>query len=321
MLSHMAEENQSIKAPSVEEILKNAQAALVTITELTEAAKKAAGVTAESQKQIDAALADSKAKLTEIATIATQAVAAKTQIADDQAVIATKSDHIQKAQEHADKVRAALDRALTDATQNATAADGKKSAAEKSAETADELLTDIRTAKDASEKDAAAVEKALKAAEASTAITKQLADKSEKVEERIAAYEKRLAELDKQCADQLKIIIDLLPGATTAGLAHSFDERRKTFLEPHRRWQYLFVASILAIVVLTATGLWQVYHSGATPTFNELFLLWLSRLPVVGALVWLALHASRESALYACGLHRPAPWRNQATGLGRCAFG
>lgn len=293
----MAEENQPIMVPGVEEILKSAQVALATITELSEAAKKAAGVSAESQKQIEATLADSKAKLTEITTVATQAVGAKTQIADDQAVIATKSDHIEKAQEHADKVRAALDRALTDATQHATAAEGQKSAAEKSAETATELLAEIRTASGECEKDAASVEKALTATEASAVIAKKLADKSEIVEERIATYEKRLAELDKQCADQLKIIIDLLPGATTAGLAHSFDERRKTFLEPHRRWQYLFVASILAIVVLTTTGLWQLYHSGITPNFNDLFLLWLSRLPVVGALVWLALHASRESAL------------------------
>jgi len=297
MLLCMAEENKSTNAPTVDNILKNAQVLLATITELVESAKKAAGITTESQKQTEAVLADAKTKMTEIAAVATQAVAAKTQIADAQAIIATKSDHIQKAQEHADKVRADLDRALTAATQQATAAEGEKSSAEKSAETAGELLADVRTAKDAAQKDAETVAKTLKAAEASATTAKQLADKSETVEEQIAAYEKRLAELEKQCADQLKAITDLLPGATTAGLAHSFDDRRKTFLKPHNRWQWLFVASLLAIVALTATGLWQVYQSGTAPTYDELFRMWLCRLPIVGALVWLALYASREAAL------------------------
>jgi hypothetical protein len=57
--------------------------------------------------------------------------------------------------------------------------------------------------------------------------------------------------------------------------------------------------------MLTITGLWALYHGGTggaggaatTPTYDEVLRMWLSRLPVVAALVWLALHASRESAL------------------------
>jgi hypothetical protein len=297
MLLCMSEENKPTPVSTVEEILKNARATLATITELAESAKKTSISTVDSQKQIDTAITDAKAKLTEIAAVATQAVAAKTQIADAQAVIATKSDHIQQAQEHADKVRADLDRALTAATQQATTAEGQKNSAQASAKSADELLALIRAVKGAAEIDAESLENYLKTAEASTTTVKQLADKSETVEERIAVYEKRLAELDKRCADQLKAITDLLPGATTAGLAHSFDDRRKTFLKPHGRWQWLFVLSLLAIVALTATGLWQVYHSTTAPTYDELFRLWLCRLPIVVALVWLALYASREAAL------------------------
>jgi hypothetical protein len=68
-------------------------------------------------------------------------------------------------------------------------------------------------------------------------------------------------------------------------------------LKPQNRWQWIFVCSVGAIVVLAITGLWHVYHAGTAPTYDELVRLWLSRLPVAGALVWLALHASHESAL------------------------
>jgi hypothetical protein len=54
---------------------------------------------------------------------------------------------------------------------------------------------------------------------------------------------------------------------------------------------------VLAIVVVAISGLWHVYHAEKVPTYDELARLWLARLPIAGALVWLALHASRESAL------------------------
>ena len=95
----------------------------------------------------------------------------------------------------------------------------------------------------------------------------------------------------------MKEITRLLPGATASGLAHAFDERRKAFLEPHNRGQWIFVGSVVLIVGLTLFGLIEIYLNGPTPSYDELLRLWLSRLPVAGALVWLAMHASREAAL------------------------
>src|SRR5207249_2613390 len=125
----------------------------------------------ESQRLAAAAYADAQTKLAEITTAATQAVAAKTQISDDQAVIATKSDHIQKAQEHADTVRASLDRTLTAATQHATEAEGQKSRTQSAADSATTLLTEIRTTKGSVEAELATVVAARKAAEESAALT------------------------------------------------------------------------------------------------------------------------------------------------------
>jgi hypothetical protein len=252
---------------------------------------------AESQKQVAAVLNDATAKLTEITTAATQAVAVKTKITDDQAVIATKSAHINDAQKYADTVRADLDRQLTSAKQQATATEAQQSKAQSAAENAAQLLAEVQKNRGAVETDISTIAAARKTAEESAALTKGLADKSAATESRIADYEKLLDELGKQCATQLKEIENLLPGATGAGLASSFNERRQAFLKPHNRWQWLFVGSVLAIVTLAISGLWHVYNAGTPPTYDELFRLWLSRLPVAGALVWLAVHASHESAL------------------------
>jgi len=238
-----------------------------------------------------------ESKNSEIGAIATATLAVKTQITDDQAVIATKSSHIQDAQTHADVVRAELDRLQTAATQQATEAEGQRQRAEAATKAATEVLAEIRTHKTAAEADATATASYRDTAKAATATSKTLADKAEAVEKTIAAYEHRLAEIEAQTKAQLETITGLLPGATAAGLAHAFDDRRKTFLKPGVRWQWLFVGSVTSIVLLALTGLWHVYQSGASLSWDELARLWIARLPIAGALVWLALHASRESAL------------------------
>ncbi len=286
---------------TVDDILRDARSAMTTITGLLEVAKTATVSIEEDQKQIAEALTDAQAKLSDVTNAATIAVAARTKITDDQAVIATKSDHIQNAQEHADLVRGNLDRVLTTATQQATGAEGQSARAQAAADGAATLLVDMQRSKGVAETDVAAIVTARETAEESTALIKGLADKSAEVETRIAEYERRLAELEQQCSSQLQTITDLLPGATSAGLAHAFDDRRKTFLKPHDRWQLIFVISLLAIIGLAVSGWWALYYGRpeavSTPSYDEVLRMWLSRVPIAGALVWLALHAGRESAL------------------------
>jgi hypothetical protein len=262
-----------------------------------ESAATALAAIAEAQGRGAAALADAQAKLAEITAVGTQAVAAKTAITDEQAVIATKSDHIQKAQEHADKVRADLDRVLTAATQQATDAEGLKARSQAAADSSTTLLTEIRTTKGTIDSEAAAVAALRTTAEESTAVTKGLADRASVVESRVASYEADLANLKTQSLQQLKTIEDLLPGATGAGLAHAFNARRIGFLNPYKLWQGLFVVFVVALVGIGASVLWHAYHVQTPLTWEELGRLWLARLPVAGPLLWLALHASREAAL------------------------
>lgn len=277
--------------------MSNMVVEIVKIKEFGETAKAAAKEATESKVLMAAALADAQAKLGEINNAGIQAVAAMTKVLGDQAVIATKSDHIQNAQIHADKVRANLDRVLTAATQQATDAEGLKSRAQTAADNTAQLLAEVRAATGAVEADAEKVTAALTAAEESTGLTKRLADKASTIETRILAYEGRLAGLEEQCVNQLKTIEGLLPGAASAGLAHAFNDRRQTFLAPQRKWENWFIGSVTALVILATVSFLERYIASSTPNLEEALLYWVFRIPVAVALVWLAIHSSHEAAL------------------------
>ncbi|MDP3170520.1 MAG: hypothetical protein Q8M91_09270 [Polaromonas sp.] len=245
----------------------------------------------------NAALTEAQAKALDAGSAATQAIAAKTQIVDDQAVIATKSEHIQEAQNHADKVRGELDKVLTSATQHATEAEGLKSRAQSAADSSASLLLEVKASKASAEADRNTTKQLSNESLEAATVSKDLAAKAAVVAERISAYEDRLTQLEAQCDLQLKRIVELLPGAASTGLAVAFDQRRQTFLKPSLRWQWLFVGSVICLVILAGSGLWNVYSAHAPFTYDELLRLWLARLPIAGALVWLALYSGRESAL------------------------
>lgn len=118
----------------------------------------------------------------------------------------------------------------------------------------------------------------------------------EKADARVAELETELQKLSESCEIQLGTIENLLPGATSAGLASAFSDRSETFRTPEKQWHKWFIGSLIALIVLAVQG---VYATSTTSilTYDEVIRLWLSRLPIAAALVWLALHASREAAL------------------------
>lgn len=281
-----------------DETSTNAQVETTSIRESVEIAKTAAREAAESRTAAAAAFLDIQTKLAAIEAITTQVVAVKTQIVDMQAVIVSKSAHIQKAQEHADEVRAKLDRTHTAVTQQATEADAQKSRAQSAADAATELQASARTIKASIEKEAGAVSAARKVAEESAEVAKGLAEKSTTVEARIAEYEKQLGGLKAQCDAQLKTIEGLLPGATSTGLAHSFNARAKDSHRPQMKmWERWLIGSVALLALWAGISWWQAYHGDIPLTWDQTLLLWLSRLPVAAPLVFLVYYASREAAL------------------------
>jgi hypothetical protein len=282
---------------SVDSLLERATQAFTALEEYVRQASAGVSTINENQVQVGAVLADAQLKLQEVSAVATQAAAAKSQVTDAQAVIATKSDHIDGAQKHADKVRGDLDRALTAAQAHVVEAEGLKSRAEAIADNVEEIQAAVTSSRADADAARNATRQALSEAQAATAEAQKLAVKADEVDSQIRLYEKNLTELTRRSDEQLNTIISLLPGATSAGLASAFDARRQTFLGPSNRWQQYFVWSIFALVIVAGTGLLQVYLNADALTYEKLIRLWLARLPIAGALIWLALYASREAAL------------------------
>ena len=214
-----------------------------------------------------------------------------------QSEIATKSQHIEDAHLHAETVRGKLDQLLTTLATHETKAAEFVTRAESASDEVAETSSAVKAIQTTSKNDGDAVAASRKSAEQSAVTLKALSDRAESVDEIIKAHEERLVGLAEQCAAQLETITGLLPGATSAGLAHAFDTRRQTFLKPGMVWQVLFVGSLLLLILLAATGMLHVFRTDHVVTYDELFRLWISRLPVAGALVWLAIHSGRESAL------------------------
>ncbi|MBB6241253.1 hypothetical protein [Rhodanobacter sp. MP1X3] len=296
----IAREQLGILAKLVDEA-KTSGAAVIESQRLSAAALEAAKVSmaaaAENERLSASALEEAKSKLAETNSAAATSTAAAAKVEAEQLVVAAKSEHITAAQTHADKVRAELDKLVTNAAQKATAADGSQSRAQAAADATSTILTDVQATKVNAEAGAAAAAVTLGESKASAAQTKKLADKSVAVEEAIAAYEKNLKELETEAKAKLATIVGLLPGATSAGLASAFAERANSFHTPRIRWQRVFIGSLVLLVLLGVTGLVHVIWTGDALTYDQLVRLWLSRLPVAGALLWLTLHASRESAL------------------------
>ncbi len=247
--------------------------------------------------KLKALLADAQAKLAEITEVKGQALAAATKIDDHQTVVATKSAHIEDARLHGDKVITELDRELASAKQQATEAENQKTRAQTAADESVKTLADIQATKGTAESDSEEVAELLKAAEESAAKTKGLADVAATIDKRIEDYERKLAEMDQQGIDKLRMIEGLLPSATTVGLAHAFDERRRTFLPQRRKWENWFIGSVIALAVLAGVSFLERHFSTVPLTIEDTLLYWLFRLPVAGILAWLAIHSSHEAAL------------------------
>lgn len=279
------------------EVLENTQRLLGQAGEMAAQATSQAEEVADSVKRAASELVDLQSKAEAARAHAAEILALSTSAKDLQGVIAAKSDHIEQAQVHADKVRSNLDRLHTQATQKFGEVEATAENARARADSAVEHQAAAKVARAAVEADQQAADESVRKLDEVLERLKKFSADAERADQRVATYEKKLEEFQKQVEDRIAIIDSLLPGATSAGLATAFDERRKTFLNPSSRWQWVFVASLAILVAIACTGLWQVLTASTAMSYDELVRLWLARLPIAGALIWLAMYASRESSL------------------------
>ncbi|SDE36220.1 hypothetical protein [Kordiimonas lacus] len=119
------------------------------------------------------------------------------------------------------------------------------------------------------------------------------------LQEKIQAYKDLAESHQKKFAAFEKRIEDLLPGATSAGLASAYADRRKTFEDPIKFNSRLFYAAMAGLFVIgfifsvESIGEWPLKFTHAT-NLSELGSSFLLKLPFLGPLIWLAVFASKR---------------------------
>jgi predicted nucleic acid-binding Zn-ribbon protein len=249
----------------------------------------------DAEQRASAALDTIAAANERVATLTEEVVGVRTQMEETATTVAAKSAHIEEGRLHADSVRAALDSTVAKSkdAEEATAA-----ALETVRTKVNELATLQATAlgtKATIDTIGEAVTAVRTQSETHMNATKRIAEIAEAVEAKVKAYEARLEELQRTADERLATIETLLPSATSAGLAHAFDRRGKTFQWPSRIWQGAFIGALACLFVLAAVE--AHLAGGGIPQYTELARRLLNRLPFLVPLVWLAIHAARQASL------------------------
>ena len=227
--------------------MENVSAIRESALALQAEAQTAANTVLENRDQAAAileAVQSAPAKCAEAENLANTTAAA---IVENAAAVAIKSEHIEKGRAHADEVRVQLDVSLVQAQQSAATAATQVETGQAAITNIAEIRAAAQETKGAIDSVGEAVASLRSQCEAHVATTKRLADTTDELEARIKASVSNLAELQKSSEERLKVIENLLAGATTAGLAQAFDKRSKTFKLPERVWQWVFIGSLGAL--------------------------------------------------------------------------
>lgn len=195
---------------------------------------------------------------------------------------------------------------ITDALAAANKAQTGAEAAEKSAVarqlTVDATATSVEESLTASQKAFADIQKLAGAAQAKEAEIESVLEHLTKSDSISTNHEKRVAELTAELEQLIKRVAGLLPGATSASLASSFNAQKERFSAPQARWLKTFVWCIVGLIAvalpsfLAALGVPVPGHTSDAGT-QEIVRSLLLRMPIVVPLVWLALYAGRNYML------------------------
>lgn len=278
-------------------LIATMKAELSSVQPLVESARQEITALSAARGQAEALLTEIQSKVADAQTNAAAILAANQQIENARASAEASSTAIGSKKEEVDALQTELGLQLTTAKVTVGKADEALSQANQARDSAVQALEAVEASKVTGGEAVAEVMESKKQGAIHAAALQSLADKAKDVDARISRYEQKLAEFEEHAKKQLADITGLLPGATSAGLASAFDERRKSFLEPGTGWQKLFIGSIVLLILLAASGLIQAWIASAPMGYEEILRLWLTRLPIAAALVWLALHSSREAAL------------------------
>jgi hypothetical protein len=143
----------------------------------------------------------------------------------------------------------------------------------------------------------AKTEALLKQAQVGEANVKAILDHLSKSDEIATGHEKRVEALTQELQRLVDKVEGLLPGATSAGLASSFNKQRSRFERPQRQWLLTFAVCICGLVLValpnflsTIGWLSHPADQSLTSALRNLIL----RLPIAAPVLWLAIYAGRN---------------------------
>lgn len=225
-----------------------------------------------------------------------------------QAIEAARDGSASQAQE-IDKIKASVDEALTAiekssedaalAQKGVESSQGEVKAIAENAQNALKLLLEDQAKSNERSNE---IQKTLQAAKANEEELEQVLAHLRKSDEISSGHEVRVAKQIEELDALLKRVDGLLPGATSASLASSFNAQKNRFAEPQKRWLKTFIWCIVGLVLvalpsfLAALGVPVMEHSTSSTT-SEIWRGLLLRMPIVIPLVWLAIYAGRNYML------------------------
>lgn len=108
---------------------------------------------------------------------------------------------------------------------------------------------------------------------------------------------KRVSELRKEAEDLRATVNDLLPGATSAGLASSFNKRAEEFVLSIRFWEGVALLSLAGLVAFGLVNGNTVLKTAASTGWEDIIVPVLVKAMIALPLVWLALFSARRGAV------------------------
>lgn len=120
---------------------------------------------------------------------------------------------------------------------------------------------------------------------------KSLSDEVLSTQKKLQASTLQIEKLTKTANELKDTIENLLPGATSAGLASAFQDRKEKFATPKFAWACIFIISIIILIIIAITGNSQ---NASTLEYKEVFLQIVRELPFIIPIAWLAVYAGRR---------------------------
>lgn len=158
--------------------------------------------------------------------------------------------------------------------------------------TAQENSNNIESLKQAIQNTTTEIESIKGTAETNFQTIQELSQKSSEISKTISNQEATLEQLSIKAQELKQTIEDLLPGATSAGLASAFKDRKESFKVPKILWGSVFVLSVISLFLVAYLD--PISFEKTTLNFETIFQHVFVKLPFVIPVVWLAIYAGRR---------------------------